>query len=176
MAIPILPLLAVLAAVAVSSGKKKKKEPPIQATMVPLDSPPYDPMAAGEPCGPGGGPSEIFAAYNDLGQCVEFWNPETKQMFHDEVLAVWDERGQPEVCDPDTFYEHRGEWVPDPWRIDIMREALSRIYEMPKDTWPTYYVDHNDAEQLDMPYWVAVTWQLAHAEMLWALCGFRFET
>lgn len=169
MAIPIVPVVVGIVLFAMAGGRKRGTRPPYL--------PPSDKIAAG-PGGGGGAPppngdfvpgdpcpvgAQEAGGYDEQGNCVIFWNEQTRLAFEQVATEIQAEKGYTlaELCAPDQEIPGEG-WVINPKKVTVTRLALGRLYGMTPQFWPP-----NDQS----PYWIEATWGRAMGAMNALVCG-----
>jgi hypothetical protein len=117
----------------------------------------------GAPC-----PSDVlqpgeYGGYDENGNCVVFWNSETRAAFAATAVEIQNEKGYSieEMCQPGEFVPGQGTVAP--LMEEVKKLALSRLYGVSATFWPP-----QDAS----PYWIHSTWDSAAGAMLYDVCGF----
>lgn len=170
MAFPIIPAIIGALVLMAAGGKKKGGRPPFlppsdRLTWLPPDqAPPAEGgFTPGAPC-----PGEVlqpgeYGGYDESGNCVVFWNSDTRSAFAQTALQIQAEKGytMDEMCAGGDFIPGQG--TVNPILEQMKKLTLSALYGVTATYWPP-----QDAS----PYWIKATWQSANAAMLYDVCGY----
>ncbi len=176
MPLPIIPILIGGLVLLAAAGKKKGGgngnggRPPHlppghgRVTIGPGGPPPDDGgggPAPGAPCA--GLPAGEYGGYDEQGNCVIFWDENTRDILVQAAGQIIGEKGytMEQVCAPDE-QDVEGNWVLNPKREEVTRQALGRIYEVTPNYWPPVE---------DSPYWIGATWNAGSAAVRQDLCN-----
>lgn len=170
MAFPIVPVVVGLVLFAMAGGRKRgTPQPPFlppsgKIAAAPPGEPPSPPdgdFVPGAPCPAG---ADEAGGYDEQGNCVIFWNAQTRAAFEQVATEIQAEKGYTlaELCAPDQEIPGEG-WVVNPKKAAVIRLALGRLYGMTPQFWPP-----NDQS----PYWIDATWERAMGAMNALVCGY----
>ncbi len=200
MAIPIIPII-VIAGVAMFAGAAGKKAAPKKVTrdipngapgalvmgtevFIPVGAPdPEQEPVFGAICGPASErQAGVWSAFGHQGECLVFWDNDTEAAMTYYIQQAFDQSGYTleEVCAPapgwegdpfDPDPEVTATWIPNPFQIELLKQALAKAYpQIPSDELPPKEV-HAPGVVGTVDY-VEVVWVFAMSILLRDICGY----
>ncbi len=137
----------------------------------------------GAVCGPAAErQAGVWSAYAQNGECLVFWDADTDAAMTYYIQQAFEESGYTieEVCAPDPGWEGdpfdpnpevAATWIPNPFQIELMKQALAKSYpQIPPDILPPPpALGPGDPS---VPDYVEIVWVFALSILLREVCGY----
>ena len=170
--------IAVVAAYKLIQDSKKSGSETKTGPAITFDPPPQSPSGGpqsrwkpGDRCDTG--VEGVFGNYDDNGDCLIFWDQDYADTVLAHALEIYDEQGDPDFCN--DLYEvlypgtHKEVSTLNPQIDQLVREALSRTYNLPMANWVPEHVE----AYWDTPYAMQVSYKMARWIILKELCQYE---